>query len=534
MTRPRWAVHPAPVPGTHGAAFAPRHLPVSGRAGREWARFVRAAAERYGTRGTFWREHPLLPRMPIHTWQIWNEENFKYFVARPNPGEYGRLVRRSEHALQAGDPRARLLLGGLFARPGESRYRVKPPQAYTAADFLRLMYRRTPGIASRFDGVALHPYATNYGWLAPQIEETRQVLREAGDARKPLWITELGWSSQHPSLGDSFAKGWRGQARQLRGAFQVLASNQRRWHLRQVFWFSVTDQADSCNFCGGLRFVRPRLPPQARLARLRALRRGPGSLRASSGDRRNSGSSLLKVLSLACPLVAGLFLLLAVPGLAAGSIGLDQAHEVRPKPQLLLFHGGSFLYSDPTFEAETKEAAIDAGFVPYYPSYPLGDLPADLLAARQEARNLREKVGSAVYAYGSSAGGDLAALLAGEGLVSAAVAKAPPSDLVGWEWPLARYGPDYYESIGLSPAARYRLSPIRRPARSPLLIYQGELDTVVPLSMNEAYAEKFPRVQLWTVPGGHQTERLRPWLVEDAMRWLAEIAERQAWASSSE
>ena len=144
-----------------------------------------------------------------------------------------------------------------------------------------------------------------------------------------------------------------------------------------------------------------------------------------------------------------------------------QRAAVHPKPQLLLFHGGSFLFDDPSFEAETRQAAIDAGFVPYYPGYPLDDLPADLLAARQEARNLREKVGSAVYAYGTSAGGDLAALLAGEGLVSAAVAKAPPSDLVGWEWPLERYGPDYYERIGLDLADRYRFSPLRRPDKAP-------------------------------------------------------------------
>ncbi|HEX4016047.1 MAG TPA: hypothetical protein VHX15_04860 [Frankiaceae bacterium] len=259
---PDWAVHSAPVPGTHGAARAPAHLPIRGRAGREWARFVRAAADRYGTRGSFWLENPLLPRMPIHDWQIWNEENFKYFVARPNPGEYGRLVRRSEHALRAGDPRAELLLGGLFARPAEARYRVRPPQAYTAADFLRLMYRRTPGITSRFDGIALHPYAGDHESLRPEIEETRTVLREAGDAGKALWITEMGWSSQHPSRRDAFAKGWRGQARQLRGAFRLLRSNQRRWHLRQVYWFSVTDEADTCNFCGGSGLFGARFHPK--------------------------------------------------------------------------------------------------------------------------------------------------------------------------------------------------------------------------------------------------------------------------------
>jgi hypothetical protein len=248
---PRWAVRPGPVPGTHGTAWAPRHLPVRGRAGREWARFVRAAAERYGTRGTFWMEHPLMPRMPIHTWQIWNEENFKYFVVRPNPGEYGRLVRRSDHALRAGDPRGVLLLGGLFARPAEARFHLRPPQAYTAADFLRLMYRRTPGIGAHLDGIALHPYATYYGRLASEVEETRTVMREVGDARTPLWITELGWSSKPPTFTNSFAKGWRGQARQLRGAFRMARRNQRRWHLRQIYWFSVTDQAGSCNFCDG-------------------------------------------------------------------------------------------------------------------------------------------------------------------------------------------------------------------------------------------------------------------------------------------
>ena len=55
---------------------------------------------------------------------------------------------------------------------------------------------------------------------------------------------------------------------------------------------------------------------------------------------------------------------------------------------------------------------------------------------------------------------------------------------------------------------------------------------MVPLAMNEAFAAKFPRVHLWTVPGGHHTERLRPWLVEGAMRWLAETAERQAWTTA--
>jgi fermentation-respiration switch protein FrsA (DUF1100 family) len=152
-------------------------------------------------------------------------------------------------------------------------------------------------------------------------------------------------------------------------------------------------------------------------------------------------------------------------------------------------------------------------------------MPAAFQAARAEAIRLRARAGNAVYAYGSSAGGTLAALLAGDGLVSAAVAKAPVSDLLDWEWPLSAYGPDYFERIGLvAPAARRRLSPLRRPARRPLLILQGRRDRVVPLAMSSAYSLKFKRVHLWVVQGGHHTERIRPELLSRALEWLARAA----------
>ncbi|MGC1164658.1 MAG: glycosyl hydrolase, partial [Solirubrobacterales bacterium] len=233
------------------AVTAPVRLPARGRAARGWASFVGAAVARYGPRGSFWAENPSLPRRPVHTWQVWNEQNFKYFVVRPNPAEYARLLRRSARAIRGADRRARIVLGGLFARPAEARLRLRPPRAYFAAEFLAEMYRRSPGIGSKFDGIALHPYSGSYRQLPAMIEEARKVLRRHRDAGKGLWITELGWSSQRPSRRNSFAKGRRGQAAQLKGAFKLLRRNQGRWRLRQVFWFSVDDQAGSCNFCGG-------------------------------------------------------------------------------------------------------------------------------------------------------------------------------------------------------------------------------------------------------------------------------------------
>jgi pimeloyl-ACP methyl ester carboxylesterase len=219
----------------------------------------------------------------------------------------------------------------------------------------------------------------------------------------------------------------------------------------------------------------------------------------------------------------GLVLALTPTAVAAPN---EVAQPPGPPPQLLLIHGGSFLFEDPFFEARTKPVAVAAGFVPHYLAYPLGDLPAAVTAAREEAARLRAKFGRAVYAYGSSAGGTLAALLAGDGLVSAAVAKAPPTDFLSWEWPLSAYGPGYYTEIDASVATRRRLSPIRRPMRQPVLVVQGRADAVVPLRMSEAFAVKFPRVQLWKVPGGHGTDRARPWVTRRALGWLAKMADR--------
>jgi len=218
----------------------------------------------------------------------------------------------------------------------------------------------------------------------------------------------------------------------------------------------------------------------------------------------------------------------AVNEAVEGNEKKEPAEPPGPPPQLLLFHGGSFLYDDPDFEPSTAERAVDAGFVPHYVNYPLDDMPAAVLRARAEARRLRDKFGvDRVYAYGASAGGTLATLLAGDGLIGAAVAKAPVTDLVGWQWPLEQYGSNYYEQIDLGEAARYRLSPLRRPQKSPLLIYQGRGDQVVPPAMNEAFAAKFTRVHLWEVPGGHTTERTRPWLISRSMKWLANTARLQ-------
>lgn len=248
---PAWAVPSVFVPGTGKTAKAPSHLPVSGAAAGAWTSFVKGAVARYGPNGSFWAENPAVPKRPIRTWQIWNEENFKYFIAKPNPAEYGKLVKLSAAALKSADPGAQAILGGMFALPKGCRSKAKPKRAWCAPDFLAEMYRTTPGIKSKFTGVALHPYSYFYPELKPRIEEFREVLAANHDAGKALWITELGWSSQPPTSTNLFAKGLSGQAAQLKGSFSLLKAKQAKWKLQRVYWFSVDDQSGACNFCDG-------------------------------------------------------------------------------------------------------------------------------------------------------------------------------------------------------------------------------------------------------------------------------------------
>lgn len=257
---PTWAVPTANVQGDR-TAKAPAHLPVRGAAAGGWRSLLIQAVERYGPGGQFWVTHPNVPMRPIRSWQIWNEPNFKYFVARPNPAEYGKLVKLSYSALKSADPGAQLVLAGLFSQPLGARYirviKGKPKLQhrasinYFASYFLEQMYKRNPGIKSRFSAVALHPYTESWRYLTPEIEEVREVLKASHDPAKALWITELGWSSGPKRANDAFAKGPGGQVTELRGAFRLLTAKAAKWRIKRLYWFSVEDAKGYCNFCDG-------------------------------------------------------------------------------------------------------------------------------------------------------------------------------------------------------------------------------------------------------------------------------------------
>jgi hypothetical protein len=226
-----------------------RTLPVANaRQRRAWGEFVGAAVERYGRRGEFWLEHgpgskQPLPKLPIRAWQIWNEENFFYFAKPVSPGHYARLLAVSKRAMRRVDPRAELVLGGLFGDPPQG-----PPLAMDAVSFLDRLYEAR-GVKANFDAVALHPYAGDAADLRSLVEGMRRTLVRHRDARAGLYLTELGWGSQNDPQVVAFEVGLHGQARELRAAYRYLIGNHRRLGLRQVDWFTWKDSTGSCTFC---------------------------------------------------------------------------------------------------------------------------------------------------------------------------------------------------------------------------------------------------------------------------------------------
>jgi hypothetical protein len=234
-------------------------LPVkNARARAAWAAFLEAAVRRYGPRGEFWKEHsqvgvnyePAITKpLPIREWQVWNEANFFYFTYPVSPSAYAKLVTISSKAIKRVDPGADVILAGLFGEPTAKGKRGMP-----AAQFLERLYA-VPGLKSRFDGVALHPYAVDAETLEELTEEFHEASLKNHD-RPKLYITEMGWGSQNDFNLVAFEQGIQGQVRQLRDAYRYLVEEQRRLNLKQVDWFSWRDLKGTCNFCDSVGFFR--------------------------------------------------------------------------------------------------------------------------------------------------------------------------------------------------------------------------------------------------------------------------------------
>ena len=194
--------------------------------------FVTAAAARYGANGSFWSEHPTIPRLPVVYWQFWNEVNSpSFWYPKPNAKQYVGLLRVFHDGIKAGDPNAQVVLAGLF----------RTPQIKNGIDldrYLTGIYRRKA--KGLFDAAAVHPYATTPRDALTAVKETRKIMNRFKDRRTPIWITEMGWATGGNPPTPLTVSPQR-QATYLRKAFGLMAANRGRLGIAGVIWYSWRD-----------------------------------------------------------------------------------------------------------------------------------------------------------------------------------------------------------------------------------------------------------------------------------------------------
>jgi hypothetical protein len=192
-------------------------------------------------------------------YEVWNEPDEPQFWGGPvDVDHYTNILRAAAPHIRRADPGAKVLLGALTG----NNY-----------GFLGQVYGRD-GRGS-FDAVAVHTDTaclveppSSFGREAGRIgrfsflgfRTVREVMVAHGDADKPIWMTELGWSTATSICGRGT---WTGQkpagvseaqqAANLTEAYHCLAANP---YVETGLWFTLTDsvgEGDELDHYGLLR-----------------------------------------------------------------------------------------------------------------------------------------------------------------------------------------------------------------------------------------------------------------------------------------
>jgi hypothetical protein len=188
-----------------------------------YAAFAAEFVRRYGRGGSFWLT-PGVPYLPMTSVQVWNEPDIgRYWEGRPWPSTYVRLLRAAKPAIEGVDPRAQVVAAGLTNESWND---------------LRKLY--AAGARGLFDAAAIHPFSRRPTNVVQIVRLARGVMRERGDGRLPLVLTEISWSSGKGR--STFNYGWetseRGQARRIRQILPMLARERLRLGIQALYWYT--------------------------------------------------------------------------------------------------------------------------------------------------------------------------------------------------------------------------------------------------------------------------------------------------------
>jgi hypothetical protein len=171
----------------------------------------------------------------VAAWEIWNEPDLPAFFGG-DPVAYVELLKAGYRGIRAGDADAQVVLGGPVPNDVE---------------WIQALYRN--GAKPFFDVLATHPYSVPLDHPPelindpragiPSVANVRAVMKRFGDADKPIWFTEFGWST-HPNDGDE-SKFQRGVSRAEQADFIVRAlryTRCQRPYVEKAFIYAERDR----------------------------------------------------------------------------------------------------------------------------------------------------------------------------------------------------------------------------------------------------------------------------------------------------
>lgn len=190
----------------------------------DWGDFVYTTVARYG-RDRGWITH----------WELWNEPNVAesgYESGLYDPGHFARILEVGRAAAKAADPDAQIVMGGvagILERP--------EPFDYDWLDYLEQVGQA--GGWQHVDILAIHFYQPEapenpiqrydrWSNLRGELQFLEPLMERYG--YKPVWITELGWST---------SSGWPGVSLDDQAFYLVRAYILALVHpaIEKIFWY---------------------------------------------------------------------------------------------------------------------------------------------------------------------------------------------------------------------------------------------------------------------------------------------------------
>jgi hypothetical protein len=220
-------------------------------------------------------------RIPgVDAWELLNEpDESEFFTGGPQPAKYAAMVKSAYPAIKAVQPNDIVVTGGLVANN---------------MDFVEELYSH--GLKGNFDAIGVHTdtacltdspdviYRDEAGRIGRYtftgFREVHAVMARHGDGDKPIWMTELGWSTESTapdSCSVGVKKGTKPlgvseeqQADFLTQAYRCLQADPI---VQVAFWFGMQDFTGSAH-AGGFGLYRLDGSAKPAVAAFSALSRG--------------------------------------------------------------------------------------------------------------------------------------------------------------------------------------------------------------------------------------------------------------------